>query len=83
MDALVFEGRQEINLVHVGGSHVQAGLLTDAIRYRMQSLAPGLAGGTRIFLSLHPGADQQPPELQSVDKPLGFMDGAALLCADP
>ncbi|HAB31674.1 MAG TPA: hypothetical protein DCE13_03930 [Cryomorphaceae bacterium] len=45
MDGMLFEGvREEINIVHLGGSHVQAGMLTDAIRYRLQSLAPGLAG---------------------------------------
>jgi lysophospholipase L1-like esterase len=61
MDALVFEGRQEINLVHVGGSHVQAGLLTDAIRYHMQSLAPGLAGERGFFFPFTLARTNNPP----------------------
>lgn len=61
MDALVFEGRQEINLVHMGGSHVQAGLLTDAIRYHMQSLAPGLAGERGFFFPFTLARTNNPP----------------------
>jgi lysophospholipase L1-like esterase len=44
LDALVFEGNRSVNVVHVGGSHVQAGMLTDALRNHLQSWAPGLAG---------------------------------------
>ncbi len=61
MDALVFEGRQEINLVHMGGSHVQAGLLTDAIRYHLQSLAPGLEGERGFFFPFTLARTNNPP----------------------
>lgn len=61
MDALVFEGKEEINLVHVGGSHVQAGLLTDAIRYHLQSLAPGLAGERGFFFPFTLARTNNPP----------------------
>lgn len=49
MDTLIFKGKGHVNMVHVGGSHVQAGLLTDAIRYRLQSMAPGLSGERGFF----------------------------------
>ena len=49
MDQLVFEGNQDVNIVHMGGSHVQAGMLTDAIRYHLQSMAPGLSGERGFF----------------------------------
>jgi lysophospholipase L1-like esterase len=44
LDELVFEGNRSVNVVHMGGSHVQAGMLTDALRNHLQSWAPGLAG---------------------------------------
>ena len=49
MDRLVFAGEEAINIVHMGGSHVQAGLLTDAIRYHLQATAPGLMGERGFF----------------------------------
>ena len=49
MDRLVFAGKEEIHILHVGGSHVQAGLLTDAIRYHLQATAPGLQGERGFF----------------------------------
>lgn len=33
-----------INIVHIGGSHVQAGYLTQTIRQRLLSLTPGMVG---------------------------------------
>lgn len=44
LDALVFEGNRSVNVVHMGGSHVQAGILSDALRGHLQSWAPGLEG---------------------------------------
>jgi len=49
LDRLVFEGNEEINIVHMGGSHVQAGLLTDALRYHLQQIGPGLNGERGFF----------------------------------
>lgn len=44
LDTLVYEGRGSINIVHLGGSHVQAGMLTDAVRQELHSFAPGVQG---------------------------------------
>ena len=49
MDTLIFKGQGNVNWVHIGGSHVQAGLLTDVIRYRLQAIAPGLDGERGFF----------------------------------
>lgn len=49
MDTLIFKGEGNVNWVHIGGSHVQAGLLTDVIRYRLQAIAPGLDGERGFF----------------------------------
>lgn len=44
LDTLVYEGRGSVNIVHLGGSHVQAGMLTDAVRRQLHSFAPGVQG---------------------------------------
>ena len=49
LDSLVFKGIGEVNIVHIGGSHVQAGLLTDAIRFKLQTMSPGLTGERGFF----------------------------------
>jgi lysophospholipase L1-like esterase len=44
LDTLVYEGRGSINVVHLGGSHVQAGMLTDAVRRELHAFAPDVHG---------------------------------------
>jgi lysophospholipase L1-like esterase len=48
-DTLAFQGRGKINIVHIGGSHVQGGFLTDQLRQNFIDLFYG-AGGERGFL---------------------------------
>lgn len=45
LDTLVYQGRGSINIIHIGGSHVQAGMLTDAVRRELHAAVPGVAGG--------------------------------------
>ena len=44
LDTLVNEGRGALNIVHLGGSHVQAGMLTDAVRRGLHQMSPGVQG---------------------------------------
>lgn len=44
LDQLVFEGDTTFSIVHMGGSHVQAGTLSDGMRERFLSLADGIRG---------------------------------------
>lgn len=46
LDTLVYEGRGSLNVVHIGGSHVQAGMLTDAVRIGLHSISPDLQGSS-------------------------------------
>lgn len=46
LDTLVYEGRGSLNVVHIGGSHVQAGMLTDAVRKGLHGLSPDLQGSS-------------------------------------
>ena len=44
LDTLVYEGRGSLNMIHIGGSHVQAGMLTDAVRRGLHAMSPDLHG---------------------------------------
>ncbi len=45
LDELVFHGKGQLNLVHVGGSHVQADMWSMELRHRMQTMVPGVRAG--------------------------------------
>ena len=44
VDRLVFEGRGQINVVHIGGSHIQADMWSMQMRKRLQHMVPGVRG---------------------------------------
>ncbi len=45
MDTLILEGKGKINIIHIGGSHIQAGIYSGRTRERLQTFYPGLNGG--------------------------------------
>ena len=44
LDTLITYGKGKVNIIHIGGSHVQAGMLSGRIRENMFSLADGIKG---------------------------------------
>lgn len=44
LDQLIFEGEGNLNIMHIGGSHVQGGSLSNRMRENLQSLGHGLRG---------------------------------------
>lgn len=42
LDELIFAGRGKVNILHIGGSHVQAGTLSNRMRENFYSLSDGL-----------------------------------------
>ena len=44
LDSLVLYGEGKVNILHIGGSHVQAGTLTNRMRENMYTLADGIKG---------------------------------------
>ena len=44
MDAVLFQGMGQVNVVHIGGSHVQADIWSDRLRQRLQTSYPGARG---------------------------------------
>ncbi len=45
LDTLIFQGKGQINVVHIGGSHVQADMWSMQLRHRLQTMAPGIRAG--------------------------------------
>ena len=44
LDRLQFQGEGRIDILHIGGSHVQADMWSMQMRHRAQTMAPGLRG---------------------------------------
>lgn len=49
LDTLIFAGKGEINIVHMGGSHVQAGTLSERMRQNWLHLSPDLKQARGFF----------------------------------
>ncbi len=45
LDNLILKGEQKIQIIHFGGSHIQAGIYSGVCRKKLQNLYPGLNGG--------------------------------------
>lgn len=44
-DSINFFGKGKLNIVHFGGSHIQADIYTHRLRHRLQTFMPGANGG--------------------------------------
>ncbi|MEM0995979.1 MAG: GDSL-type esterase/lipase family protein [Bacteroidota bacterium] len=44
MDRVLFAGEGQVNVVHIGGSHIQADMWSDRMRQRLQTFFPGVRG---------------------------------------
>ncbi len=45
LDRLAYEGTGQVNVVHIGGSHIQADMWSMEMRQRMQTMVPGIRAG--------------------------------------
>ena len=45
LDSLLFTGQGHVNIMHIGGSHVQAGVFSQQMRDRLLNLSPGITVG--------------------------------------
>ncbi|MBX2980124.1 MAG: hypothetical protein KF905_12570 [Flavobacteriales bacterium] len=45
LDRLMLEGEGQLNVVHIGGSHIQADMWSMQVRHRLQHVAPGVRAG--------------------------------------
>jgi hypothetical protein len=49
INQLMFEGKDKVQIVHMGGSHIQADIYTHLLRERLQELSPGMNGGRGLI----------------------------------
>lgn len=49
LDTLLFLGRGHVNIMHIGGSHVQAGVFSQTMRDNLLNLYPGLTAGRGLI----------------------------------
>lgn len=60
LDKLFFEGEGQVNIVHIGGSHVQADAWTAELRQRVQSVAPGTRAGRGFIFPYNMAGSNNP-----------------------
>jgi lysophospholipase L1-like esterase len=79
LDTLIFTGKGQVNIVHFGGSHVQAGTLSDRMRQNWLQLSPGLKHSRGFFFPYRLAHTNNPKNYSiSYD---GFWEGCR--CAVP
>jgi len=49
IDSLIIFGKGKVNIIHIGGSHIQAGIYSGQTRERLQTFFPGLNGGRGLI----------------------------------
>ncbi len=60
MDSVLFLGEGNLNIMHIGGSHVQAGMFTQQFRNDLLSIAPDLMGGQFFVFPFSAGGTNNP-----------------------
>ena len=63
LDTLTFSGEGKLNILHIGGSHVQAGVLSNRMRENLFTLADGIKGERGFIFSVQNGSHEQSLEL--------------------
>ena len=65
LDEVVVTGRGKIRMLHIGGSHVQAGTWTDQLRRNLLSLHYGIDGGRGLVFPYAAAGTNTPSSYQS------------------
>jgi lysophospholipase L1-like esterase len=60
LDQLVFDGTGQVNIVHIGGSHVQADMWSMELRHRMQTMVPGVRAGRGLLFPYNMAKSNNP-----------------------
>lgn len=98
MDSVVFLGEGNVSIMHIGGSHVQAGVFTQQFRDNLLSISPELMGGQNFVFPFTAGKTNNPSHFmvsatgewtycrnavrRETDKRMGLA-GAAVTTTDP
>ena len=60
VDSVVFRGESNVNIMHIGGSHVQAGVFTQQFRDNLLNISPELIGGQFFVFPFSAGGTNNP-----------------------
>lgn len=97
LDTLVFENRGQVNILHIGGSHIQADIISGRIREHFVKEYPGASAGRGFVFPFSAAKTNTPSSygsfykgiwdmsknvLNEVKKPLGLL-GIAVSTSDP
>ena len=98
MDSVVFLGEGNVSIMHIGGSHVQAGVFTQQFRDNLLSISTDLIGGQNFVFPFTAGGTNNPSHFivrstgvwafcrnavrKETDKRMGLA-GAAITTTDP
>lgn len=97
LDTLVFENRGQVNILHIGGSHIQADIMSGRIREHFVKEYPGASAGRGFVFPFSAAKTNTPSSygsyykgiwdmsknvLTEVRKPLGLL-GIAISTSDP
>jgi lysophospholipase L1-like esterase len=66
LDRLIYRGEGQLNILHVGGSHIQAGIWSGTVREALHTLHPGIVAG-RGFVFPYRAARTNTPYDYTVD----------------
>ena len=96
LDRVLFNGSDNLNIIHIGGSHVQAGTFTRQLRNDLLALGPELDGGRGLVFPFSAANTNNPSSFRTrsggewkttkntqreLDRPLG-LSGMALTSSD-
>ena len=96
LDRVLFNGSDHLNIIHIGGSHVQAGTFTRQLRNDLLALGPELDGGRGLVFPFSAANTNNPSSFRTrsggewkttkntqreLDRPLG-LSGMALTTSD-
>lgn len=65
MDAVLFEGSGNLRIMHIGGSHVQAGTMTRQFRNDLLALRPDLDGGRGLLFPFSAAKTNNPSSFRT------------------
>jgi lysophospholipase L1-like esterase len=60
LDTLIFHGKGKVNIVHLGGSHLQTDVYSHKVRTRLQNLQPGMNGGRGLIFPVSAAGSNNP-----------------------
>jgi hypothetical protein len=64
INRLILGGEDKIQIVHMGGSHIQADIYTNILRERLQELSPGMNGGRGLIFPFRMAKTNNPSNYQ-------------------